>query len=365
MRALVLNCGSSSLKHAVITREGDDVDRSGGTIACEGPQALAGAVANVLNALDDAPDVVGHRITHGGPEHAGPVRVNLRIVDELGRLTSLAPLHMPPQLEALAMATDALPGVPQVACFDTAFHRSMPEAAQRLPLPRRLWDRGIRRYGFHGLVCESVVAALGSDCPRRLVIAHLGSGASVTAVLDGQSVDTTMGMTPEGGLIMATRPGDLDPGVLLYLEREGEEDLDDMLARRSGLLGISARTGDMRELLASAASDPDAAMAVEMFCRSSRRAIAGMAAMLGGIDMLVFSGGIGEHSPEVREAICGHLGFLGIDLDAAVAGVPVQVVTADEELVIARHAMALADAPGDPAVVQPSSSARQFNEGHG
>lgn len=243
------------------------------------------------------------------------------------------------------------PGLPQIACFDTAFHRSLDPVARRLPLPRAL---GLERFGFHGISCEGVVHDLGGGAAGRLLIAHLGNGCSLTAVKDGRSVDTTMGLTPLGGLVMGTRPGDLDPGVLLHLLRErklGAAELDDLLARKSGLLGVSELSADMRDLLAS--PDPRAAEAVDLFCRQTLKHAGAMAAVLGGLDTLVFTGGIGESAAPIRARICEGLGFLGVRLDVArnaanaprisadEAPVDVRLLPAGEERVIARHVFAL------------------------
>jgi acetate kinase len=248
----------------------------------------------------------------------------------------------------------------QVACFDTAFHRTMPAAARRLPIPARFDAAGVRRYGFHGLSYEYVVGSLGAAARGRAVVAHLGSGASMAAIREGASVDTTMGFTPAGGLVMSSRSGDLDPGVLVHLLRTEEHDADDLeriVERESGLTGVSGRTGDMRELLECRGDDADAALAVDMFCTRVRMQVGAYAALLGGIDNLVFTGGIGERSAPVRTEICAGLEHLGVEIDearnrddAAVvspdgASCVVRVVPTDEELVIARHAARLVGAP--------------------
>jgi acetate kinase len=241
-------------------------------------------------------------------------------------------------------------------CFDTTFHRTMPAVARRLPIPAALDRAGVRRFGFHGLSCEYVVGAVGADALGRAVVAHLGSGASLTAIDAGRSVDTTMGLTPTGGVVMATRTGDLDPGVMLHLAREHDlapDALEHLVNQQSGLLGLSGTTGDMRALLeARRAGDAEAALAVDVFCASVRKHVGSLAAVLGGIDTLVFTGGIGEHAPEVRALACAGLAHLGIVLeldrnqrsDAVISGgdVTVRVVATDENLVIARHAARLA-----------------------
>jgi acetate kinase len=260
-------------------------------------------------------------------------------------------------LQLIAEAEHAYGDVPQFACFDTAFHTTMPETAARFPLSRALYDEGIRRYGFHGLSYESIVYQLGADLPSRSVIAHLGNGASLAAVKNGRSVDTTMGLTPTGGIPMATRSGDLDPGVLLYLLRAKKmnaDSLEKLLNHESGLAGISGGKSDMRDLeSASAAGDGKAQMAIEIFCTAIRDAVAAYAAVLGGLDLLVFAGGIGEHSAPVRKNVCEGLAFLGVALDgssnqsnadqisASKSKVPVRIVPSREDQQIARHSRAL------------------------
>jgi len=304
-------------------------------------------------------EVVGHRIVHGGPHHDRPALVDDALLGELRALVPFAPLHLPAQIATLETTARRAPGVPQVACFDTAFHRRLPEVAQRLPLPTSLWDRGVRRYGFHGLSYEYVSAAVDAPTRGRVVLAHLGSGASMVALRDGVPIDTTMGLTPAGGLVMGTRTGDLDPGVLLYLiEQEGydAEALGHLINDQAGLLAVSERTGDLRELLATAATDPRAALALAAYARSLRQHVGALAAELGGLDLLVFTGGVGEHAPTIRADACATLGHLGIRLDpvrnkagvgvinADGGGCEVRVVATDEELVIARHARALVGA---------------------
>lgn len=238
---------------------------------------------------------------------------------QLEAATAFAPLHVPPALALVRAAQARFSGIAQVACLDTAFHAGMPDVARTLPLPRELRALGIERYGFHGLSGESIVRQLGSDLPPRVVIAHLGHGASVTAVAQGASVDTSMGLTPTGGVIMSTRCGDIDPGVLAYVVREHGYDaaqLEALIDQRSGLLGISGLSGDMRELHAAAASTSasgaDARLAIAMFCASVRKQIAAMAVVLGGVDLLVFTGGIGENDASTRAFICEGLEVLGI-----------------------------------------------------
>lgn len=299
-------------------------------------------VASLLSELDlPVPEVIGHRMVHGGPRLQAHCLIDAGVLRLLEVATPFAPLHMPPALALIRFAQARFPGVPEVACFDTEFHAGLPAISSTLPLPREQRALGLRRYGFHGLSCASIVRQLGPDLPARLVIAHLGNGASVTAVRDGRSVDTTMGMTPAGGLIMGTRTGDLDPGVLVYLTRELGFDaarLEDLVDHRGGLLGISGLGSDMRALHAASATNADARLAVEMFCHSARKHIGAMAAVLDGIDMLVFTGGIGENDTQVRTDICAGLGFLGVRTGPDTSNCRVLVLHSLEDEQIARSA---------------------------
>jgi len=320
-----------------------------------------GAVVRLAMLLDESdlpsPDVIGHRIVHGGPHLREHVLIEGDVLDRLDRAAAFAPLHTPPALAVIRFAQEHFPGVAQVACFDTAFHAGLPDVARMLPIPLRFRAEGVERYGFHGLSCESILARLDHPLPRRLIVAHLGNGASVTAIRDGRSIDTSMGFTPTGGVIMGTRSGDIDPGVLIYLMREHRLDaamLEDLIDHRSGLLGISGVGGDMRALRRAAPTNADADLAIRMFCASVRKQIAAMAAALEGVDMLVFTGGIGEHDAEARASICGGLSWLGIDIDASgniaareTISAPgstcaVRVLRSDEDRQIARHAWQVA-----------------------
>jgi acetate kinase len=396
-RLLCLNSGSSSLKFAVYRLGGDERLARGAAehigsahgrfwLQCSGEPATmeeraeavpghAEALRRVFDALAahglESPAAVGHRVVHGGADYTAARPVDATLVAALRALVPLARLHLPSEIAIIEAVTEQLPGVPQVACFDTAFHRAMPERAQRFALPRDLWDVGIRRYGFHGLSYEYVVAELGSALGARAVIAHLGSGASLAALRDGRPVDTTMGLTPLGGLIMGTRPGDLDPGILLHLMSERGYDargLGTLLNERSGLLGISGLSADMKTLLGRRDGDPRAAEAVRMFCDSVRKHVGAFAAVLGGLETLVFTGAIGERATAVRAEICEGLGYLGIQLDArrnaaseAIVSAPssaciVRVVYTDEEAMIARHTSAvLGGARGRPRPPEPAA----------
>jgi acetate kinase len=330
VRVLCLNAGSSSLKWASF--DGPKAVLSG---AVEGNDAEA--LAAVFRAWDRAglppPDAAGHRVVHGGPDHHLPERVTPALIEALRSVVPFAPLHLPAAIAGMEALSARLPWLPQVACYDTAFHWNLPEVTRRFPLPERIAQAGIRRYGFHGLSYEYIVSA--ATLPRRTVIAHLGNGSSMVALVDGRPVDTTMGLTPMGGLMMGTRPGDLDPGVLLFLLRSGQpvDGLDSLLERESGLLGVSGETSDMRALLEARATDARAALAVEMFCYHARKSIGALAAVLGGLDALVFTGGIGENAPAVREEICSGLAHLGIPV--------VKVIPTNEDAVIARHTRTL------------------------
>jgi acetate kinase len=300
---------------------------------------------------------VAHRVVHGGTEFAAPLRVDPEALERLERFNPLAPLHQPHNLAAIRALARLHSGLPQIACFDTAFHRGHAPEADRLGLPRRYEALGVRRYGFHGLSYEYIARRLGELDPAlaagRVIAAHLGAGASLCAMQGGRSVDTTMGFTALDGLLMATRCGALDPGVILYLlQSEGLDAaaLEDLLYRRSGLLGVSEISGDMRVLLAS--DDPKAGEAVSLFVHRLVLEVGAMAASAGGLDGLVFTGGIGEHAAEIRRRVCERLAWLGVSLDAganaaggalisAPGGRPVWVIPADEEWMIARHAVDL------------------------
>src|SRR5215471_17744640 len=312
------------------------------------------------------PAAVGHRVVHGGPHHSAAERVNAFLLRKLRELIPFAPLHLPSAIQGIEAVSERFPGLPQAACFDTAFHRRMPEVAQRLPLSHDLWDEGVRRYGFHGLSYEYIVFALGARAQGRLVIAHLGNGASLAAVLDGQPFDTTMSFTPTGDLMMGTRSGDLDPGVLLHLMREKSFDhdrLDHAVNEHAGLLGVSGISPDMKILLEQKEREPRAAQAVELFCYQLRKHIGAMTAVLGGLDTLVFTGGIGEHAATVRWDVCRELAYLGIRLDAERNATHAEIISAqgstctvrviptNEDLMIARQTCALLFSMRAPALV--------------
>jgi acetate kinase len=278
------------------------------------------------------PSAIGHRVVHGGPQLRQHCLITDSVLRQLVAANVFAPLHTPAALSVIRFAQEHFPDLPQAACFDTAFHAALPEVARVLSIPKEFQSEGLQRYGFHGLSCESIVRQLGDDLPGRLVIAHLGNGASVTAVKDGKSIDTSMGLTPTGGVIMGTRSGDLDPGVLLYLMREKKFDaarLEELVDHRSGLMGISGIGSDMRRLHEAAASNADARLAIQMFCYSVRKQVAAMIAALEGVDLIVFTGGIGEHDEEVRAEICDGLSWFGIG--------SVRVFTSQEDEQIARH----------------------------
>lgn len=391
---LALNSGSSSLKFALYAeaeRTGEratmsgEVSHIGGSpgqfmvrdaagqpvIAQQMPLSDHSAALRVLldalraHAADWPFAAVGHRLVHGGAVYSAPQRLSSTLLGALHDLIPLAPEHQPQALAVIAAVTAAHPTLPQVVCFDTAFHRTLPEVAQVYALPRALTDAGrLRRYGFHGLSYESVRAALAREdataVSGRLIIAHLGNGASLCALREGKSIETTMGFTPSGGLVMGTRTGDLDPGALLYLMERHH--LTPTRARaavshEAGLLAISGGseqgTADMRELLARMTDDPRAALAVDLFCYRAKQYTGALAATLGGLDTFVFTGGIGQHAPAIRTRICEGLAFLGIQVDPArnAASAPVispdgspvtvRVMAAEEERMIARHTAAV------------------------
>jgi acetate kinase len=298
---------------------------------------------------------VGHRVVHGGPKYSEPQRLTTEMVEDLHRLSSFDPEHLPEEILLTEAFHRRFPELPQVACFDTAFHHDLPRVARLLPIPRRYEAQGVRRYGFHGLSYAFLMGELarvaGLQAARgRIILAHLGNGASLAAVYEGKSVDTSMGLTPTGGVPMSTRSGDLDPGVLWYLartEKMSAKQFNEMVNFQSGLLGVSETSADMRDLLAREPQDVRAAEAVALFCYQVKKWIGAFAAALGGLDTLVFAGGIGENAPPVRARICTGLGFLGILLEekqnaanagvisAAASRVAVRVMRTDEELMIA------------------------------
>jgi acetate kinase len=304
----------------------------------------------------DGLTAVGHRVVHGEPKYSDPRQITSAMVEELHRLSPFDPEHLPEEILLIEAFHRRFPDLPQVACFDTAFHHDLPRVAQLLPIPRRYEAQGVRRYGFHGLSYEFLMGELarlaGTEAAQgRVILAHLGNGASLAAVRDGKSVDTSMSLTPAAGLPMSTRSGDLDPGLVWYLARTEGLDakrFNEMVNSQSGLLGVSETSSDMRDLLNLEGQDVRAAEAVALFCYQAKKWIGAFAAALGGLDTLVFAGGIGENAPTVRARICDGLGFLGIELEgkrnaanegvisAAAGRVAVRVIRTDEEQVIAR-----------------------------
>lgn len=300
---------------------------------------------------------IGHRVVHGGPGYCEPQELTVAMRQDLHKLSSFDPEHLPLELLMIDALHQRFPNVPQVACFDTAFHHAMPRVARVVPIPRRYEAHGVRRYGFHGLSCAFVVDELERIAGKpaahgRVILAHLGGGASITAVRSGRSIDTSMGLTQAGGLPMASRSGDLDPGLGWYLARTEQltpAKFNHMVNHESGLLGMSETSGDMRELLAKQADDARAAEAVALFCYQAKKTVCAMAGALEGLDTLVFSGGIGENAPEVRERICAGLAFIGVELDAErnarsapvisanASPVGVHVINADEQRMIVHH----------------------------
>lgn len=333
-------------------------------------RSAADALIDALEKLDVFASLraVGHRVVHG-MRHAEPEVVSSELLDDLGRISPLDPEHLPAEIELIRAFRERHPDLLQIACFDTAFHRTLPPVARRLALPRRYQEQGVERYGFHGLSYSFLIeelARLGdpSATAGRVILAHLGNGASLAALLDGKCIDTTMGFTPTGGLPMGSRSGDLDPGLVGYLARtEGltAEGFHRMVNEESGLLGISETSSDMRDLLAREGEDGRAAEAVELFCYQAGKGIGAFAAALGGLDTLVFAGGIGENAPAVRARICARLGFLGLALDetrnaasgglisADVSRIKVRMIRTDEELMIARSVRRIAFGFESPA----------------
>jgi acetate kinase len=389
---LTLNAGSSSVKFALFDTAGfdaarfdtadelkatvrgeiEDLDATPHLIARDGDGAVlaekhwpAGAspsFAAVLDALLAFADAhlgsaglvaVGHRVVHGGAEHIEPELITPDLLKALDALTPLDPLHMPDNIAPMRALAASRPALPQVACFDTAFHHTLPPVAARFALPRAVSDAGVRRYGFHGLSYEYIAGCLkrrfAALARGRVIAAHLGSGASLCALQDGHSIATTTGFSALDGLVMATRCGSLDPGVILYLGSQGHSfaDIEDMLYRRSGLLGVSGISGDVRVLLAS--DDPHAREAIELFTYRIAGEAGALVSALGGLDGLVFTAGIGEHAPAIRAAVCARLAWLGVRLDSAAnaagadristpdSNIEVRVIATDEEAMIAHH----------------------------
>ena len=384
--ALVLNAGSSSLKFCVFQRPAGESwqlaargqiegigtsprlsakDADGESLAKQDVAARDGkealdALAGWLRSKYGGSRVlgVGHRVVHGGAQFKGPTILNADVMRELYQLVPLAPLHQPYNLAAIEAVFERLPGIPQVACFDTSFHRGQPAVAELIPLPLELRQQGLQRYGFHGLSYEYIASVLPQVAPEiaqgRVIVAHLGSGASLCALKEGKSFDSTLGFTALDGLCMGTRPGSLDPGVVLHLFqglRMSAKEVETLLYKKSGLLGISGMSNDMRDLLGR--SEPAARLAVDYFVYRVAKEIGALTAVLGGIDALVFTAGIGENSPEIRRRISEASAWLGIEIDEAAnmqrfpristssSKIPVWVIPTNEELMIARHTGAL------------------------
>jgi len=382
-RILTVNGGSSSIKFALF-EAGDglqrilkgSIERIGlpqPTFQVQGPAAAdsisrpaaaadhTAAIAELMNwvqqrAESDALSAVAHRVVHGGPKYSAPQRISAEMIDELRRLSPFDPEHLPEEVRLTESFHRRFPQLPQVACFDTDFHRELPRVARLLPIPRRYEAQGVRRYGFHGLsyayLMEQLQHVAGDSAVQgRVILAHLGSGASLAAVRAGKSVDTSMGFTPAAGVPMSTRSGDLDPGLGWYLARTESLDargFNRLVNSESGLLGLSETSSDMRDLLARESQDVRALEAVALFCYQVKKCIGGFAAALGGLDTLVFAGGIGEQSATVRARICDGMGFLGVELDsarnavhepvisAATGRVVVRVIPTDEERMMAQ-----------------------------
>jgi acetate kinase len=384
---LVINAGSSSLKFQLFGLEGDRLERrvrgqidgiavrprlrasDGAGVALVDRSWAPGEIATLTAAITEVRAwlgtldgvelrAMGHRVVHGGPDFDRPVLIDEAVLDRLARYQTLAPLHQPSNLAPIRLAMEINAAVPQVACFDTAFHRGHAPHADCYALPRALYDEGIRRYGFHGLSYEYIAGRLPEVAPEvadgRVLVAHLGSGASMCALAGGRSIESTMGFTALDGLPMGTRPGQLDPGVVLHLIEErgmSPAEVTRLLYNESGLKGLSGISNDMRDLLAS--DDPRAAFAIDHFVHRCAFHAGGLAAVLGGLDAVVFTAGVGENAAAIRARIADRLGWLGAELDAAAnadgharistpeSGIALLVVPTDEELMIARHTVAL------------------------
>jgi acetate kinase len=358
---LALNSGSSSLKFGIyrpgvtdeeplLTGSAEGIGRGNGTLhirSADGTWLLQRdhiheSQSDALDALteamrehvDNLPVAVGHRVVHGGPTLRRHQVITPQVLDQLRSATHFAPLHIPQALSLIATAQSIFPSATQFACFDDAFHRTIPDVSSRFALPRRYFDEGIRRYGFHGISYESLVHHFGTKLPQRTIFAHLGNGSSLCALRNGISIDTTMGLTPTGGIPMGTRSGDLDPGVILYLLRNEKLDsdrLEDLLNHQSGLLALSSGESDVKTLEERANSnDSNARLALDIFAISVRKTIGAYMALLGGVDLLVFTGGIGEHSDRIRSAATDGLELLGLTADK------IQIVPTQEEQQMAR-----------------------------
>jgi acetate kinase len=364
---LVLNSGSSSLKFGIYQRgqaedevpdeqpllagSAEGIGRDNGSLhirSADGKilsqresihetqsDALRTLAAAIQRHTEDVPAAVGHRVVHGGPTLREHQIITPQVLDQLRAAVHFAPLHIPQALSLITTAQSIFPSVPHFACFDDAFHQTIPQVASHLPIPRRYFDAGIRRYGFHGISYESLVHHFRRKLPARAIFAHLGNGSSLCAVWNGKSIDTTMGLTPTGGIPMGTRSGDLDPGVIVYLLRTEKFDADRLEAlvnHQSGLFALSSGESDVRALEERArANDPQAIFALDVFALSLRKAIGAYVALLGGVDLLVFTGGIGEHSERIRSAATNGLEHLGLTAEK------IQVLHTEEERQIARH----------------------------
>jgi len=363
---LVINSGSSSLKFGIyrlgatdeeplLTGSAEGIGRGNGTLQIRSfdgtsliqrnqihesqDDALRALAAAIREHADTTPVAVGHRVVHGGPKLCRHQIITPQVLDQLRLAIHFAPLHIPQALSLIATAQSIFPSAAQFACFDDAFHQTIPEVASHFALPHRYYDAGIRRYGFHGISYESLVHHFGAKLPTRAIFAHLGNGSSLCALRNGISIDTTMGLTPTGGIPMGTRSGDLDPGVILYLLRNEKLDwdrLEDLLNHQSGLFALSSGESDVKTLEERARSnDPKARLALDVFAVSVRKTIGAYMALLGGVDLLVFTGGIGEHSNRIRSAATDGLELLGLTADK------IQIVPTQEELQIARHCRAM------------------------
>ena len=389
---LVLNSGSSSIKFSIYRASADEKtalydgavdgigtangkfhiqDANGTSIVDNSPKLpdLEAAFRLIADALKmppfPYPGAIGHRMVAGGPTLIRHQRITPEVFSEMERYIAFAPLHAPIALAIMRHAAELFPGVPEFVCFDSAFHATIPEVAARFAIPESYWRQGIRRYGAHGISYESILYQLGNEVPSRLIAAHLGNGCSVAAIRDGKSVDTSMGLTPTGGIISGSRTGDIDPGVLIYMLRDAganlsskdaAEKLEDIVDRKSGLLGLSNGLSDMRDLRAAIEKGSQSAqMAVNVFCYALRKCIGSYIAVLGGLDMLVFTGGIGEHDAATRAQVCSGLEAFGLVIDSgrnqsgaknansqlvigtAESQVEVRVIAPEENLMIARH----------------------------
>lgn len=357
VKGVITGIGTTGCRFVI--EDGNEKEDLGSPAGIDNVEKAAGLLVQWLKQTSPKYELngIGHRVVHGGIRLSDPQAIDHRLIEKLEQLIPLAPLHLPAAISIIKVFKESFPGISQVACFDTAFHANMPFEAKHYAIPRPYWREGIIRYGFHGISCEYIQQQLQAADDRlfnkKIIIAHLGAGSSITAIKDGRSIENTMGFTPAGGLVMNTRAGDIDPGVAIYLLKEKKvraDQLEDIFNKQSGLKALAGSGESMEQLLENEASDPNAAQAVLLYCYHVKKQIAALTATLGGLDVLVFTGGIGEHSSVIRQRACEGLEFMGIELNKELnehnaeniselpSRVQVFVMATNEELMIAKHA---------------------------